>query len=79
MEQAAAEQMEGDYNRAYAEFSLAHAQSAPLVAALETAQAGKAALAGKLEALRGMVAQVGLRGGREERFFGGGGLWLEGG
>ncbi|KAL4856966.1 Intersectin-1 [Chlorella vulgaris] len=58
MEQAAAEQMEGDYNRAYAEFSLAHAQSAPLVAALEAAQAGKAALAGKVEALRGMVAQL---------------------
>ncbi len=35
MERAAAEQMEADYNRAYAEFSMAHAQSAPLVEALK--------------------------------------------
>jgi hypothetical protein len=35
MEQSAAEQMEADYSRAYAEFSVAHAQSAPLVAAVK--------------------------------------------
>ena len=31
MERAAADQMEADYARAYAEFSMKHAQSAPLV------------------------------------------------
>ena len=35
MERAAADQMEADYNRAYAEFSMKHAQSAPLVEQLK--------------------------------------------
>ena len=37
MERAAADQMEADYNRAYAEFSMKHAQSAPLVQTLKQA------------------------------------------
>ena len=35
MERAEAERMEADYNRAYAEFSVKHAQNAPLVEALK--------------------------------------------
>lgn len=35
MEKAEAERMEGDYNRAYAEFSVKHAQNAPMVEALK--------------------------------------------
>ncbi len=35
MERAAADQMEADYARAYADFSMKHAQSAPLVQTLK--------------------------------------------
>lgn len=35
MERAAADQIEADYNRAYADFSRRHAESAPLVAQLK--------------------------------------------
>jgi hypothetical protein len=58
MEQAAAAQMEADYDRAYAEFSVAHAASQPLVAALKAAQEQKAALQAKLDSLRAMAAQL---------------------
>lgn len=40
MERAAADQMEADYNRAYAEFSMKHAQSAPLVEQLKRVGGG---------------------------------------
>ena len=40
MERAAADQMEADYNRAYAEFSMKHAQSAPLVQQLKQVREG---------------------------------------
>ncbi|KAL4435474.1 hypothetical protein ABPG77_006236 [Micractinium sp. CCAP 211/92] len=58
MERSAADQMEADYSRAYAEFSAKHAQSAPLVQQLKQIQDEKAALAQKLEALRAMVQQL---------------------
>lgn len=58
MERAAADQMEADYSRAYAEFSAKHAQSAPLVQQLKQTQEEKAALGQKLEALRAMVQQL---------------------
>ena len=40
MERAAADAMEADYNRAYAEFSMQHVQSAPLVAQLKQVGTG---------------------------------------
>eukprot|EP00887_Chlorella_sp_A99_P000102 scaffold16.g102.t1 len=58
MERVAAQEMESDYSKAYADFSVKHAQAAPLVEALEKAQAEKAALAAKVEGLRAMVAQL---------------------
>ena len=64
MERAAADQMEADYNRAYAEFSMKHAQSAPLVQTLK--QVGGW--------VGGCVAGSGRAGGRG----GGGGDLLEG-
>jgi hypothetical protein len=58
MERTAADQMEADYNRAYAEFSMKHAQSAPLVEQLKRTQEEKAALQQKVDSLKVMVAQV---------------------
>lgn len=58
MERVEAERMEADYNRAYAEFSVKHAQNAPLVEALKKVQEEKAALAAKLDSLRAMVEQL---------------------
>lgn len=41
MERAEAERMEADYSRAYAEFSVKHAQNAPLVEALNKVGRGR--------------------------------------
>jgi chromosome segregation ATPase len=57
-ERIEATRMEADYSSAYAEFSSVHAQQAPLVEALKRVEEEKAGLSQKLEALKGMVAQL---------------------